>query len=110
VLTRIAADEQRHAELAWHFVAWALQRDSSLVEVVNRECRRAVAEFGAAQATDSESFDTAPHGVLSAELRAQVRRAAVRDVVVPCMDALVVKASALVHAVARQETLRPARA
>ena len=30
--TQIAADEQRHAELAFRFTRWALQQDSALVE------------------------------------------------------------------------------
>ncbi|RYZ07271.1 MAG: ferritin-like domain-containing protein [Myxococcales bacterium] len=54
---RIAADEQRHAELAFHFVRWALERDRSAV------APRILAAL--------------PHAP-----------AGVRDVAVPCLQAL----------------------
>jgi hypothetical protein len=94
VLRGIAADEQRHAELAWQFVAWALERDVSLAQDVRGECERALAEFRNTGLSCAVEFDTAPHGMLTSSLRAQVRTAAVRDVVLPCMSALLAKVNA----------------
>lgn len=87
VLVGIAADEKRHSELAWHFVAWALQQDASLADVVRTECERAAREFAPSEQND-DSFDSNVHGVLTAALRSQIRAAACRDVVLPCMLAL----------------------
>lgn len=57
--TQIAADEQRHAELAFRFVRWALERDRDTV----RAC-------------------------IASALSAQPRAAAARLVVAPCLQAL----------------------
>ena len=56
---RIAADEQRHAELAFRFVAWALQQDFAQIAPLVR------------------------HALASAQ-----QSEAVRDVVAPCLEAL----------------------
>jgi hypothetical protein len=58
--TRIAGDEQRHAELAFRFVRWALERDPHAVR------QRVLQARGQASASDTAS----------------------RQVVLPCLDAL----------------------
>ncbi len=89
VLRRISADEARHAELAWRFVDWALQHNAALCDVLEAECERA----DTAQVTNAvtTSFDTAPHGVLSAPQLARVEAAALRDVIRPCAAALIAR-------------------
>jgi len=63
-LLKIAADEARHAELAWRFVAWALQRRDE------RVCRLAAAAFGEALARLERPRDFAPLAIDRAELHA----------------------------------------
>ena len=88
-LLRIEADERRHAELAWRFVIWALNTGGSGVQ---RRIQRELASLGDAGASSAPSadasFDGAAHGLLSAEQRAELRAAALRDVVLPCARAL----------------------
>jgi hypothetical protein len=91
-LERIAADEARHAELAWCFVRWALARGG-------REVRRAVqGAFERALALAScaprdclcngNLRDWHAHGRLSAAEQRSVESAGLRQVVVPCARAL----------------------
>jgi hypothetical protein len=93
VLERIVAEETRHAELAWRFVAWALQTASGTPGA--GELRRVVqATFAAELATGAPGsigeFDRemARHGLLSAPVRQALRARALRDVVAPCAAAL----------------------
>jgi hypothetical protein len=83
-LGRIAADEQSHAELAWRFVSWALGQNASLRQLLDRELSQLEAERfePIAAADDAECPE---HGVLSERRRALLRRAAVAEVVVPCL-------------------------
>jgi hypothetical protein len=90
VLERIARDETQHAELAWRFVAWAL-------EVGPAELRqRARAAFAAAtdHATPAPSAptevdrDLARHGLIGPSLRAELRSRVLREVISPCARAL----------------------
>jgi hypothetical protein len=93
VLERIAAEETRHAQLAWRFVAWALQTQGSDASLELRQHVRAA--FAAElSATDGEgaigSFDAelARHGLLSAPVRRALRERALQEVVAPCAAAL----------------------
>jgi hypothetical protein len=88
VLARIEADERRHAQLAWRFVIWA--RNTGGPAVQRRILRElaAVREAPASSPPTSASFDGAAHGLLSAEQRAEIRAAALREVVLPCARAL----------------------
>ncbi|HEY8376928.1 MAG TPA: ferritin-like domain-containing protein, partial [Nannocystis sp.] len=92
ILARIAADEQRHAELGWRFVQWALAR------VGANSRTRAQATFAAAIA-DAEATiaalaqtpaapDLRPHGVIDAPLRAALWRAGLKKLVRPTAAAL----------------------
>jgi hypothetical protein len=93
VLARIAAEEARHAQLAWRFVAWALQTQRSDASL---ELRQHVGAAFAAElsATDGKSaigsFDAelARHGLLSTPVRRALRERALQEVVAPCAAAL----------------------
>lgn len=78
-LAVIAADEQRHAALAWRTVAWALARGDEGVHA-------AVARAFAAAPSHVEEHDEdglEAHGRLSQRARAAVARAAWREVIAP---------------------------
>lgn len=91
-LAKIADDEQRHAELGWRFVRWALPRLSA-------DARdRVDASFDAALDAAEETARTlaarpaAPelraHGVVDEPLRAALWTEGLRDLVRPAADAL----------------------
>jgi hypothetical protein len=90
-LRRVAEDEQRHAELGWRFVQWALATDASLQG-------RARATFAAAQAeartgvtrdaADAGTPELRAHGVIDAPLRAEVWQRGLAEVIEPCAAAL----------------------
>ncbi len=84
VLSRIAADEMRHAQLAWRFTAWALDAaDGALDHVLDEELR-------AAQVRSLPQDDPTllAHGIVGEALRAEIRRQALAQVVGPCARAL----------------------
>src|SRR5690606_30236649 len=90
VLAGIAQDEARHAELAWRFLQWALQKagpDLGERLLAALECEQASAER--ARPPD-EPFvrDLETYGVLPARRCAALRRAALREVVRPCLERL----------------------
>jgi hypothetical protein len=90
-LTRIAADEARHAELAWSFVAWALAGGAP-------ELRRTLLAARERLEASGISVPHAPptpalaerhaHGRLSAAELRHLRAGAWRDVIRPTLDAL----------------------
>jgi hypothetical protein len=86
-LETIAADEARHAELAWRTVAWALEVGGA---EVRSACKRAFAEalsqepdLTAAPPTHLEA-----HGRLDAVTLRAVARSAMSEVVARCAEAL----------------------
>jgi hypothetical protein len=81
VLRQVHRDETRHAALAWRFVAWAVEQDASLIDVVTRTLHVAAIQEVAPCASGP---DTLRHGVLTTAARSQVRQAALRDVILPC--------------------------
>lgn len=89
VLRTIAADEGRHAELAWKTLAWALREGGD-------EAARALrAEIDALRAQGPSLdpgadglLDLAEHGFLSARDDGALRLRALREVVIPCAEAL----------------------
>jgi hypothetical protein len=101
ILRRIAKDEARHAELAWKFLAWALDNGDEAV---------AAAAIGAFQATfdDLERMPVVDYGVDPELWRAHGRmtcaearrlsRLGVERVIVPCVDALIGKAHSYPYA------------
>lgn len=95
VLSRIAADEARHAELGWRFLAWTLSsaagvnRDSILRTLFScidaaRETSPSV-EDEAAAAPDAALL---AHGLLGVSAIATARRMALHEIVLPCARAL----------------------
>lgn len=81
VLAEIAADEARHAALAWRVVQWALSVDPSLVDAVS-------AAFAESHALGLRPAAPAPagleaYGVLSGDAVAAVRAQTLRDTVLP---------------------------
>jgi hypothetical protein len=99
VLERIHQDERAHAELAWRFVAWALKRGGAgLRAVVADELSLAASELqrGAEpqQNEQANELALAQHGVLPAQARAEVRRAVLSDIVLPCAQQLLAQVAA----------------
>ena len=93
VLERIAVEEGEHAELAWRFVAWALETSPELTERV----REAFAlELAGAQPqrerrprdVSAHDRELARHGLLGAPLRAALRKRVLSGVIAPCAEAL----------------------
>ena len=94
MLERIAADETRHAALAWRTVAWLLDRgDRAFREWAKQELESALAErtsslLASARDTAPSSDEARAHGLLPARLCAEVGLASIRGIVVPCADAI----------------------
>ena len=92
-LSAIAADEARHAALAWRFVKWALALGGERTELLlRRELESALARANDAASRLSPTATLDPtelaDGVLSPAWRAALRRTALEDVVAPCLGAL----------------------
>lgn len=92
VLAQIAADEQRHAELGWRFVRWALDRADA--DLRARADAAFVAAFARVEATitvlaaDPGAPELRVHGVVDAPLRAALWREGLRGLVRPAAAAL----------------------
>lgn len=88
VLERIADDESRHAELAWRFVAWALERRPELrTKVAALLGSLAGGRDRSVEPSASEALLLA-HGCASERTRTTWRRRGVEQVVHPCARAL----------------------
>ncbi|MEZ4299944.1 MAG: ferritin-like domain-containing protein [Polyangiaceae bacterium] len=90
VLSRIAEDEERHAELAWRTVAWALATGGDAVrEALLQKVREVEIELlSPAGEAPGEEMDLSAHGVLGAREQREVRRRALAEVVLPCARGL----------------------
>jgi hypothetical protein len=90
-LTRIHRDEMRHAELAWRFARWAIETGGAPVRsAVERAIHEAIVETRRTPIRDYGIDDDAwrAHGRLTCrEARATSERA-IREVILPCLDAL----------------------
>jgi hypothetical protein len=88
-LARIAHDETRHAELAWQFVAWAIEVGPA---TLREQARAAFAEALRAHAAPLRAspldLQLARHGLLAPALRSELRGRVLRDVIEPCARAL----------------------
>jgi hypothetical protein len=90
-LLRISRDEARHAELAWRFVRWALDRPGSeLAAVISRTFAAALADAaGAADpALSADELRLLEHGLVPEALRGRIRAHALSAVVGPCAAVL----------------------
>jgi hypothetical protein len=94
VLARIAAEETRHAQLAWQFVAWALQvGPPDLVQHVRLAFADAASNSVGSPAVGSDpERELARHGLLALPLRQALRQRVLSDVVAPCAEALLAQA------------------
>jgi hypothetical protein len=89
VLTHIAEDEGRHAELAWRFVKWALPRGGQeLRQAVRKAFDEAIAQAPASMVDDEESKELARHGRLTRLGRLRCRREGLLEVIGPASQAL----------------------
>jgi hypothetical protein len=88
VLARVAADEARHAELAWAFVGWAVETGGeNVMRVVRGVAGEARATFpGEVPAADDE--DLRAFGALPPAMRARLARACLEHAVLPALEAL----------------------
>jgi hypothetical protein len=86
-LAAIAADERRHAALAWRTVAWALRTGD---EAVRHAVARAFASMPSAPSMpeDPDERTLEPHGVLSTASRAAIARATWQRIIAPRASAL----------------------
>ena len=94
-LVVIAGDETRHAELAWRFVRWALDRDPSIAEAAKTAFAQALAALPETQmpaAIDAGAWQG--WGRLTPRHQRRVVDATVRDVIAPCVRALLGDAAA----------------
>ena len=92
ILDRIADDEQRHAELGWRFVRWALARLDADARARALDGFTASVAEAAAQAQHMSREPGLPelrvHGVVDAPLRAEVWQRGLADLVAPAAAAL----------------------
>ena len=90
VWARIAADEQRHAELGWRTLQWILRVDPSLRALARDTFTAAVAE--AQRGADLDALHPADqglrrHGLIDPSLRAAIWRRGLAELIDPCADA-----------------------
>ena len=90
-LETIVEDEQRHAELAWRFLRWAIDQDATLIPHLADAFARARTEFATLVAETAKTDDVVllhAHGQLTAaELTANARNTMER-LIEPCAAAL----------------------
>jgi hypothetical protein len=78
----IAADETRHAELAFRFVRWALEQDSACAAVVLDEVARAERRVAAPSTRPSDDDSSCvAHGLLPSAHLAVLEKRVVGEVV-----------------------------
>ena len=91
-LARIADDETRHAELAWRFVMWASAQSSDLRSVATAALEAAIQQISIETAEigprEEHEPDLLAHGRLPSNQRRAMMRAAVKDVLLPCLASL----------------------
>jgi hypothetical protein len=96
----IARDERRHAELAWRFIAWALEREptGAVREVLETRLQRlrreaSVSPSRGCSPITANALAASRHGVLPAEHGSELRSAVILEIVVPCVERLLAAAS-----------------
>ncbi|MGO8997097.1 MAG: ferritin-like domain-containing protein [Polyangiaceae bacterium] len=94
MLTKLVADELRHAELAWRFVRWAIDRGgASVARAVERAAQRAITEIRRMplRPHDVDLDAWHAHGRLTCEEARAASERGIQDVVEPCLEALAAK-------------------
>jgi hypothetical protein len=84
-LRSIADDETRHAELAWAIVAWCVRIEPAIADSLNA----ALATQLAAPSPIARAHPLGRYGVRSASESAATRARVLREVVAPCLAALI---------------------
>jgi hypothetical protein len=94
MLAGVADDESRHAELAWRFVSWALERAPREVgQVLESELERAARATQTSLPEASADELAVEHcGLVGERLRRQLQNAAFHEVIAPCARALLGRA------------------
>jgi hypothetical protein len=88
-LDRIAPDEERHAELAWKLIRWALsEKPATTRALLERELRVIADELSEPAPSTARVRGIPEHGVLADSERSNIRRAALREIVLPCAEAV----------------------
>lgn len=92
-LKRIVADEQRHAELAWRFLRWAVEREPALAGELRELFARAQLESERLGGSEVDVSGVArdrcrAHGQLLPDEHAALARRAVHELVAPCSRSL----------------------
>ncbi|MBK6922864.1 MAG: ferritin-like domain-containing protein [Deltaproteobacteria bacterium] len=82
-LERIAADELRHAELGWRFVAWALPQLGATDRAALRQVFARAMASRPSSATAADEAALAAHGVIGPQTAAMLREQALRGVIRP---------------------------
>jgi hypothetical protein len=91
-LDRIAADEENHARLAWEFIHWALRENFAATRaLLGRELRLLADELSDPVLSDATEPGVPEHGVLADSERSNLRQAALREVVLPCAEAMLAR-------------------
>jgi hypothetical protein len=85
-LATIAADEARHADLAWRFVSWTIQTYPELRSVAEECFAKAFAKPKEIEQDEWELLE--PYGYLRSSSKHEVRAATLRDVIIPRIEAL----------------------
>lgn len=88
-LTTIADDEERHAELAWRILSWALEQRPEAAERIDRVARNLRPVSQRRQPTSASMLNR--HGLLSTAQLEKLAEQVQRDVVRPCLDALLAR-------------------
>jgi hypothetical protein len=81
VLLRIVDDESRHADLAWHFLAWALKKYPSLTPMAESILAGAITAESPEQEDEPAILEL--YGQLVASSRDAARKAVLRDTIAP---------------------------
>ena len=98
-LQGIARDEKDHATLAWRFVRWALEQQPQTVKnIITDELARARDAMHANPKSDSSprTRELLEFGRPSPQLRGEIRRRALKEIVEPCAHQLIAELSAQV--------------
>ena len=99
-LNAVADDEAGHAELAWRFVSWALERaPEQIAPVLQSELTRETARLAALTPapTSADELSLAAFGVVPEALRLELQNAALEQVIRPCAAALLAKTLGVVR-------------
>ena len=87
-LTSMADDEERHAELAWRTIAWALLRSPVSVRAVLEKQRALIHLEITKLVTEKTPHVGVGASITSSTEREAIRARALRGIVAPCLDAL----------------------